>query len=98
MHWRRFAVSEIPVKDKEAFEAWVLDRWKEKDDLLETFYNTGRFPAAEGDANVKGGYIEADVRLASWLEIAQIFAVLGALAMIANVLTKLWEMMIPSRA
>ena len=89
MHWRRFATSSIPTKDPKAFETWVLDRWKEKDALLEQFYNTGRFPSDE----TKDGYIETEVRLQSWLEVGQIFVVLGALALVANVLAKLWEMM-----
>jgi lysocardiolipin and lysophospholipid acyltransferase len=97
MYWRRFAVSEIPIQDKEAFEAWVLERWREKDELLETFYDTGRFPSDEG-ADKQGGYIETDVRLSSWLEIGQIFVVLLALAMVANVLVKMWEMLIGTRS
>lgn len=91
MYWRRFAVSDIPVKDKAAFETWVLDRWREKDELLETFYDTGRFPS--NDKSEKAGdYIETDVRLSSWLEIGQPFVVLAALALVANVLVKTWEM------
>jgi lysocardiolipin and lysophospholipid acyltransferase len=91
MHWRRFAVSSIPINDPVAFEQWVLARWKEKDELLETFYNTGRFPA---DIDQKaGGYIETEVRLKSRLEIGQIFVVLATLALICNVVGKLWTMM-----
>ena len=93
MYWRRFAVSTIPLKDTKAFESWLLDRWKEKDALLEGFYDTGRFPA---DISTRGGggeYIETEVKLRSWLEVGQIFVVLGAMAMVANVLAKLWDMM-----
>jgi 1-acyl-sn-glycerol-3-phosphate acyltransferase len=91
MYWRRFATSNIPIKDPKAFETWVLDRWKEKDALLEKFYETGRFPSDQksGDA-----YLETEVKLQHWLEVGQIFAVLAALAMVVNVLAKLWEMMI----
>jgi len=46
MYWRRFAVSSIPLDDPKAFEAWLMDRWREKDALLELFYETGLFPAA----------------------------------------------------
>ena len=93
MYWRRFVVSSIPLKDAKAFESWLLNRWKEKDALLEGFYDTGRFPA---DSSTSGGdveYIETEVKLRSWLEVGQIFVVLGAMAMVANVLAKLWEMM-----
>ena len=92
MFWRRFAVSSIPFTDPKAFETWVLDRWKEKDALLEQFYDTGRFPADHAAKDGEGGYIETEVRLKTWLEVGQIFVVLGALALVCNVLTKLWEM------
>ena len=92
MHWRRFAVKDIPVQDHEAFGEWVTERWREKDELLETFYNTGRFPG-DDTTNKQGEYIETDVRLQSRLEIGQIFIVLAAFAMVANVLVKLWEML-----
>jgi lysocardiolipin and lysophospholipid acyltransferase len=95
MHWRRFQISEIPYKDEEAFGTWVLDRWKEKDDFLEHFYNTGRFPSdglTDKKAGIDGGYIETEVKLQSWLEVGQIFAVLGALAMVVNVLTQIRRM------
>jgi len=94
MHWRRFAVSSIPVKDADGFSEWLLARWKEKDELLETFYNTGRFPVdAVQDGAKDGGYIETEVRLQRWVEIGQIFVVLAALALVSNVLTKLYEML-----
>ena len=89
MYWRRFAVSSIPIKDPKQFEQWVLDRWKEKDGLLEQYYDTGRFPA-DGPG---GEYIETEVQLQHWIEVGQIFVVLAALAMVANVFAKLWEML-----
>jgi Acyltransferase C-terminus len=49
MYWRRFAVSSIPLDDPKAFEAWLMDRWREKDALLELFYETGLFPAAPAE-------------------------------------------------
>lgn len=94
MHWRRFAVSSIPVKDPAAFEQWILARWREKDELLETFYNTGRFPADSAARDGKDkGYIETEVRLKSRAEIGQIFVVLAAVAMVCNVFAKLYTMM-----
>ena len=48
MYWRRFHVSSIPISDTKAFEAWILERWQEKEDLLEGYLQTGRFPADEG--------------------------------------------------
>lgn len=94
MHWRRFAISSIPVKDPQAFDEWVVARWREKDELLETFYNTGRFPADPAQRDSKdGGYIETEVKLKNWAEIGQIFVVLAAIALVANVFAKLWTMM-----
>ena len=45
MYWRRFHVSSIPASSQEDFEAWLLDRWREKDALLEHYAQTGRFPS-----------------------------------------------------
>lgn len=87
MHWRRFKVSEIPVNDHEKMDAWTVQRWREKDELLEHHLQTGRFPADERavtfeDKNRKstGAYIETNVRSKSPFEILQMtFPVLSAL-------------------
>jgi 1-acyl-sn-glycerol-3-phosphate acyltransferase len=95
MHWRRYKISEIPYQDHKAFDKWVLDRWKEKDEMLEQYYNTGRFPSdnvSDTKAGIEDGYIETEVKLRSWLEVGQVFAVLLALAMVSNVVVKVWEM------
>ncbi|KAG0370305.1 hypothetical protein BGX24_002063 [Mortierella sp. AD032] len=44
MHLRRFAIKEIPETEPE-FVEWVRQRWHEKDELMEEFYTTGRFPS-----------------------------------------------------
>lgn len=93
MHWRRFAVSSIPLTDAKEFEQWLLARWREKDDLLEQWYNTGRFPADAASADEskgisKAGFIETDITLNSWLEIGQIFVVLATVALVVNVILK----------
>jgi hypothetical protein len=87
-------MSDIPLDDQEQFEAWLLDRWREKDELLEQLFETGRFPTSlassidtngvSGDqkAQALNGYIETDIRLAHWIEIGMIFAVLAILAVI----------------
>lgn len=66
MHWRRFAVQEIPYDDSKALESWVLERWTEKDALLEHFLQHGGFPADEGCTTAK-------VEIQNWLETVQIF-------------------------
>ncbi|KAI5287571.1 hypothetical protein KEM54_005892, partial [Ascosphaera aggregata] len=46
-YWRRFAVDDLPLDDQEEFGRWLLQRWSEKNDLLERFYNEGRFPPCD---------------------------------------------------
>jgi acyltransferase-like protein len=50
MHWRRFALSSIPLSDAKAFDAWLNERWLEKDALLEYFSQHGHFPAGDEKA------------------------------------------------
>lgn len=87
-------MSDIPLDDHKDFEAWLLARWREKDELLEEFWETGRFPSDLGSSIApKGvtldqqseavhGYVETDIRLVHWSEIGQIFAVLAGLALV----------------
>ncbi|KAG8955404.1 hypothetical protein FRC04_008755 [Tulasnella sp. 424] len=35
--------AEAKPEETKVFEEWLIRRWREKDDLLETFYRTGRF-------------------------------------------------------
>jgi 1-acyl-sn-glycerol-3-phosphate acyltransferase len=44
LHVRRFPVDELPKLEAELKE-WLLDRFYEKDQLLEHYYRTGAFPA-----------------------------------------------------
>jgi hypothetical protein len=87
IHWRKFAISSIPLDDPQAFDAWLNARWAEKDALIEFYARTGRFPADDGEdepaANgtlpeggkpAQGiGHIETEVRLNHPLEFLQIF-------------------------
>lgn len=43
MHVRAFNVAEIPVDDEKEFNQWLYRVWKEKDDLMETYYAKGSF-------------------------------------------------------
>lgn len=88
----------MPVKDPAEFEKWVNKQWLEKEALLEYFEKNGRFPAdnaalgSKSESTQDTGFIETQVKLSHWAELGQIFAVLGALALVANVLVKLWTM------
>ncbi|KAI5820489.1 acyltransferase-domain-containing protein [Pyronema omphalodes] len=44
MHWRRFAVKDIPIEDPAEFEVWLRQRWIEKDELLDYYTDNGCFP------------------------------------------------------
>ncbi len=43
VHVRRFPVDDLP-ESADDLRQWLLDRWHEKDDLLEHFYTAGAFP------------------------------------------------------
>ncbi|RMZ86043.1 hypothetical protein DV737_g309, partial [Chaetothyriales sp. CBS 132003] len=95
LYWRRFKTSEIPYQDQAAFDKWILDRWREKDDMLEQYYTTGRFPSdgvTDAKTGARDGFIETEVQPRSLLEVGQIFVVLASLALVANVVAKLWAM------
>lgn len=96
MHWRRFATKDIPIHDADEFSAWLLARWREKDDLLEYYIQNERFPADEGTTPgingtkpLKGaGYIETEVRPSHPLEFLQILVPPFAVALVINVVVK----------
>ncbi|KAK5083074.1 hypothetical protein LTR05_006956 [Lithohypha guttulata] len=87
-YWRRFAIKDLPLDDQKAFEKWILNCWREKDDLLETFYNTGRFPADE-DSQAEP-YVESLVKLRSWAELLQPYVVVITAALLLNIGRMLW--------
>ena len=97
MYWRRFSVSEIPVDDQAAFDIWLTERWREKDELLDGYLKTGLFPADKAktaeNSGTEDGYINTEVKLRSVLEIGSIFVVLATLGLIINVVSKLWTML-----
>jgi hypothetical protein len=43
VHVRRFEIDSLP-ESADGLRLWLLDRWEEKDELLEHFYQTGTFP------------------------------------------------------
>lgn len=102
MHWRRFALSDIPLGDEKVFGDWLLARWREKDDLLQYYIENNRFPADEGvtEANgngkqVKGaGWIETEVRPLNPMEWLQIFVPGAALALVVNVFVKMFDIVL----
>jgi lysocardiolipin and lysophospholipid acyltransferase len=99
MHWRRFSMSTIPVKDEKAFDLWLRDRWAEKDKLLEYFTKNGEFPGdaeavaattAEANGTLKPGNKETTVVTGvgpyHQLEFLQIFVSVLAVPLVWKVL------------
>ena len=94
LHWRRFAVADIPVNDEEKFAAWLEQRWREKDDMLEHFYETGSFPmnnTASEKASGKVRSIETKVKLNSWAELAQPYVVVLTVCLLINIVRQFWN-------
>jgi lysocardiolipin and lysophospholipid acyltransferase len=97
MFWRRLAIADMPLDDHEKFDLWLRERWHEKDALLEHFVEHGSFPsdkaAINGVANgtAKDEVIEAEVKLAHWWEVGNIFIMLATFGLIANILARVWN-------
>ncbi|EMC96101.1 hypothetical protein BAUCODRAFT_34884 [Baudoinia panamericana UAMH 10762] len=45
MFWRRYRISDIPLDNDQAFGRWLMNRWREKDYILEYYYKFKNFPA-----------------------------------------------------
>lgn len=108
MYWRRFAMSSIPLDDPEEFGTWLREKWTEKDALLEQYVTTGRFPESKDLAATtmnngattkrQPGFIESYVKTAHWWEFLQIFMILGACGLIANILARVWNVVLYGKA
>lgn len=106
MHWRRFKVSGLPIDDQDKMQEWVLQRWREKDEMLDTFQQTGRFP---GDARAVTNdgdkdkavetlsYIETEVRPKMFWESLQMFVPVTAAALVGKNLIRLVEFAVHPR-
>ncbi|KAK5696343.1 hypothetical protein LTR17_024283 [Elasticomyces elasticus] len=98
MHWRRYKISELPINDTDAMYQWTLQRWREKDDMLEQFSKTGRFLGDPVAVEIEGGpqekewktpYINTEVKPRSPFEFLQIFAPVTAAALIGRILVQI---------
>lgn len=103
MHWRRFKISDLPLDDKDAFYEWIVARWREKDELMEVFAKTGKFPADsaavkfERDSSnaLKTPYINTSVQLRNPVEFISIFMPVAAATMVGRVLVQLFDRLSP---
>ncbi|CAD6593130.1 MAG: hypothetical protein ASARMPREDX12_006854 [Alectoria sarmentosa] len=73
MHWRRFKISDIPLETLEDFHVWLIERWNDKEALLDEHSKTGHFPSSIN----QGKSITTEVKLGRWWEIWQLGAVLA---------------------
>jgi 1-acyl-sn-glycerol-3-phosphate acyltransferase len=66
LHVRRYDAASLPT-DEEALATWALDRFREKDELLEARSQAGRFPGAEisGKVTVKE-WLTSEAVLPAW--------------------------------
>jgi lysocardiolipin and lysophospholipid acyltransferase len=98
-------MSSIPLDDPEKFDLWLRERWTEKDALIEQYVTTGRFPeskdlitnGADSDPSKRkdhGGFLESNVKTAYFWEFLQIFLVLGAFGLVANILARVWNVVL----
>ncbi|KAK5995995.1 putative acyltransferase [Cladobotryum mycophilum] len=74
LYWRRFKLDDIPLDDQEKFDTWLREEWYRKDELMEQYMTTGRFPRMAGS---KVDFIETEVRTRYPWEILQVFTVVG---------------------
>lgn len=105
MYWRRFAVSEIPINDPKVFDEWLLERWREKDRLLEGYLQKGRFPAHDGEDETSNGaissqkvdgkgYIETEIKAKNPLEFLRIYVPTAALYFIIRLVVQFWNFLL----
>ncbi len=96
MHWRRFAIKDIPYTDHEKMNEWTLQRWREKDELIEQYVKTGRFPADAEGVVVEGGdkeqrYIDTEVKPRSPFEFLAMFMPVVTALVVGRVLMQLFD-------
>ncbi|OAQ92571.1 1-acyl-sn-glycerol-3-phosphate acyltransferase 2 [Purpureocillium lilacinum] len=81
LYWRRFRMSDIPLDDQKEFDLWLREQWYKKDELMEEYLTTGRFPPMAG---AKAGFVETSVRTRQPWEILQVFTVVGICGLLWN--------------
>lgn len=105
MHWRRFAVADIP-EDEAKFDKWLEDRWVEKDELLAYYEKYSAFPFDEeviteyvpvpNGAGVSKpisstNHVETSVQPGSFLEVVQIYLPTLTGALILHLILRFWN-------
>ncbi|ORY86277.1 acyltransferase-domain-containing protein [Protomyces lactucae-debilis] len=88
MHWRKFAVSDIPLDDA-GFQAWLFERWAEKEAMLDKFYKGQAGQRAFED---REKVVLCEMGLNSTFEVASIFVPIATAALLVNILLKVSRM------
>ncbi|KOS18128.1 putative acyltransferase [Escovopsis weberi] len=78
-YWRRFKLNDIPLDDQAEFDTWLREQWYKKDEFMEQYMTTGRFPKLVGSTV---DFIETEVRPRYPWEILQIFSVVSICALV----------------
>lgn len=106
MHWRRYRIKDLPLDDHDKMYEWIMARWREKDELMDTFIRTGKFPADKSAVEIEGGptdsfktpYINTEVQPSSPTEFLQMFMPVAAAAVVGRVLVQIMDRIFPSPA
>lgn len=103
MHWRRLKIKDLPLDDHDQFAEWLFGQWRIKDELLEGFYKTGKFPADKSAVYIEGGptdsfktpYINTEVRPRNPMEFLQIFVPVSAAFLVGRSLIQIVNRVLP---
>ncbi|EME43661.1 hypothetical protein DOTSEDRAFT_72876 [Dothistroma septosporum NZE10] len=103
MHWRRYRIKDLPLNDHDKMYDWVMARWREKDELMDAFIKTGKFPADKSAVEIEGGptdsfktpYINTEVQPRSPTEFLQMFMPVAAAAVVGRVLVQIMDRIHP---
>jgi len=100
LHWRRYRIADLPVDDHDLMYEWTMQRWREKDDLMEAFNKTGKFPADVEAVHIDGApqekewktpYINTEVKPRMPFEFLQMFAPVTAAALLGRVVVQVFD-------
>jgi 1-acyl-sn-glycerol-3-phosphate acyltransferase len=75
--------SEIPEREREAFDLWLRDLWREKDESMDRFFETGAFAVGQS----KVGPLRIPVKLRSWSEVLDAYCLFLPAALVGY----LWD-------
>lgn len=67
-------IDEVLEEDYKRFEAWLFEVWRQKDSLMEEFYQKGSFRG-------EGEVVEAELKVRSLWDVAAVFVPIGVVAL-----------------